>query len=216
MGVVLGPQLLKSLPRREVSSGLAEVVKYGVLEGGALLERLERDAEDLVANPETHGTLYAECCAIKSRVVAADERERGQRALLNLGHTFGHAIESMADQGSVTHGEAVSMGMIMAAHAAEILGLSDGGWIQRLETLLSRLGLPVDGTPWLARTETMVEHMCRDKKSSGDSVRMVLPLRPGDVLIQSVEKGRLPGLLKEIARRSGRGYSEEDVTGEIS
>lgn len=199
MGVVMAQQVLTTLSRREVRSGLAEVVKYGVLEGGDLLEQLERDAEDLVVNPQNHGTLIAECCAVKARVVAADEKERGQRALLNLGHTFGHAIEALEGYGGVTHGEAVSIGMVLAAHASNLLGIAEEDLSERLVALLTRMGLPTSPLPWLQRTEAMAEMMARDKKVSGETVRLVLPVRAGDVRLHPFDTGRLPWLLESIA-----------------
>jgi len=207
IGVVVGPQMLKTLSSREVSSGLAEVVKYGVLEGGELLASLEHDAQGLVDSPHSHGELYAQCCGVKARIVVADEREQGVRALLNLGHTFGHAIEAMDGYETVTHGEAVALGMILADRASQVLGISLGGLGPRLAALLPRLGLPVDPSPWISRPESMAELMRADKKSRGQQLDLILPTRPGEVVRHRLDKVQLPWLLREIAHRPQRDYS---------
>ena len=199
MGVVMAQQLLCTLSRREVRSGLAEVVKYGVLEGGDLFESLERDAEDLVDNPQDHGALIARCCAVKARYVEADEKEKGRRALLNLGHTFGHAIEALEGYGGVTHGEAVSIGMVLSARASRVLGLAEEDLEPRLSALLTRMGLPTAAGRWLQRADEMAQVMGRDKKVYGDTVRLVLPVRAGDVRLHPFPTGRMVWLLGSIA-----------------
>ena len=202
MGVVMAQQMLRTLSRREVRSGLAEVVKYGVLEGGALLESLERDAESLVDGPQDHGELIATCCAVKAQVVAADEKEKGARALLNLGHTFGHAIEALEGYGGVTHGEAVSIGMVLAARASRLLGLAEEDLEPRLSALLTRIGLPIEAEPWLERSDEMAAVMGRDKKVRGDTVTLVLPVRPGDCRLHPFDTGRISWLLDRLRKGS--------------
>lgn len=165
---------LASLPDREYRSGLAEVVKYGVIADAGFFAMLERDASLLMRrDPAKIEDVVARCCAIKADVVSRDEREGGPRALLNFGHTLGHAIETSAGYGEFLHGEAVSIGMAYAAHlsvAAAGLNPGDGARIVRL---LEEFGLPVrmpDGRGW----RELRAGMATDKKSVGGVPRFVL------------------------------------------
>lgn len=164
---------LKTLPERELSAGLAEVVKYGLIADRGLFEWLEDHTEGLLqrdAEAMHHAILRS--CDIKAQVVAADERERGQRALLNLGHTFGHAIERCAGYGSWLHGEAVAAGMCMAAAFSERLGYIDRGDVMRIRRLFERLSLPVD--PPAAEAGEFFAAMSMDKKVIAGEIRLVL------------------------------------------
>lgn len=177
--VVVDLDCLKTLPGRELSSGLAEVIKYGIILDRDFFHWLEENLDALLAlDGEAMGWCIRRCCEIKAQVVAADERESGQRALLNLGHTFGHAIEAEMGYGNWLHGEAVAAGMVMAARTAQRLGQFDEQDITRIISLLERAGLPVVG-PQAMAAEAYLPHMMRDKKVLGGELRLVLPLAIG-------------------------------------
>ena len=176
VSVVVDLNCLKTLPKRELSSGLAEVIKYGVILDGEFFDWLENNIDALLALDEkAMAYCIRRCCELKAEVVAADERETGLRALLNLGHTFGHAIEAEMGYGNWLHGEAVAAGMVMAARASERLGRFN---TQRIIHLLQRAGLPVSGPQEMA-AEAYLPHMMRDKKVLAGEMRLVLPLAIG-------------------------------------
>ncbi len=198
VGVVIGMGVLRTLDPRQVRSGLAEIVKAGLIEGEGLLGWIERDAEAIARRPWEQEALVAACCAFKARIVAEDEREGGRRALLNLGHTFGHAIEAMEGFGGVTHGEAVGLGMVLAARAARLLIKgADAGLEGRLTGLLTRLELPTDPAPYLG--EEMVRRMKQDKKASSSTITLVLPGAVGAVALHPVDVEGLPALIGRLA-----------------
>lgn len=177
--VVIDTECLKTLPAREFASGLAEVIKYGVILDAAFFSWLETNIDALLALDE-RALIYCirRCCELKAEVVAADEHEHGQRALLNLGHTFGHAIEAEMGYGNWLHGEAVAAGMVMAARTAEQLELLDSAQTARLVALLKRAGLPVSG-PQEMTAQAYLPHMLRDKKVLAGELRLVLPVAIG-------------------------------------
>lgn len=178
--VVVDLDCLHTLPKRELSSGLAEVIKYGIILDGDFFHWLENNLDALLALDEkAMAYCIRRCCEIKADVVAADERETGLRALLNLGHTFGHAIEAEMGYGNWLHGEAVSAGMVMAARTSERLGQFAAQDTQRIITLLKRAGLPVHG-PQEMTAEAYLPHMLRDKKVLAGEMRLVLPLAIGE------------------------------------
>jgi 3-dehydroquinate synthase len=171
--VICDLETLKSLPAREISAGLAEVIKYGPIADAEFLVWLEAHMEGLRAlDPELLAYAVERCCQIKAQVVGSDERESGLRAILNFGHTFGHAIEAGMGFGVWLHGEAVAAGMVMAADLSERMGLIPAGFSERLSTLLLRAGLPVKG-PALPVTEYLA-HMRVDKKAESGAIRFVL------------------------------------------
>ncbi|WP_226572405.1 3-dehydroquinate synthase [Mangrovibacter yixingensis] len=177
--VVIDIDCLKTLPPRELSSGLAEVIKYGIILDADFFNWLENNLDALVAlEPAAMSYCIRRCCELKAEVVAADERESGQRALLNLGHTFGHAIEAEMGYGNWLHGEAVSAGMVMAARTAQRLGQFSETDTVRIITLLKRAGLPVTG-PESMEPAAYMPHMMRDKKVLAGELRLVLPLAIG-------------------------------------
>ena len=177
--VVVDLDCLKTLPKRELSSGLAEVIKYGIILDAPFFDWLEANIDALMALDEkAMAYCIRRCCELKADVVAADERETGLRALLNLGHTFGHAIEAEMGYGNWLHGEAVAAGMVMAAHASECLGQFSAEDTQRIITLLKRAGLPIAG-PQEMSAEAYLPHMMRDKKVLAGEMRLVLPLAIG-------------------------------------
>lgn len=177
--VVIDTDCLRTLPPRELASGLAEVIKYGIILDGDFFSWLEQNLDALLAlDEQAIAWCIRRCCELKAEVVAADEHEHGQRALLNLGHTFGHAIEAHMGYGNWLHGEAVAAGMVMAARAAERLGQFTAGETQRIIALLQRAGLPVHG-PESMSAEAYLPHMLRDKKVLAGELRLVLPLALG-------------------------------------
>lgn len=171
---------LATLPPRDLRAGLAEVVKYGVIADEALLADIERDAEALVAgDPAALRPVVRRSCEIKAAIVAADERETtGARAVLNFGHTFGHALERLAGYGSLRHGEAVAVGMVLAARLSAALGLCSADLPDRIAAVLERLGLP---TRWPADPEALVRAARADKKARAGAIHMVLVEAPGRV-----------------------------------
>ncbi|MDN7198272.1 3-dehydroquinate synthase [Klebsiella pneumoniae] len=196
VSVVVDLNCLKTLPKRELASGLAEVIKYGVILDGEFFSWLENNIDALLALDDTAmAYCIRRCCELKAEVVAADERETGLRALLNLGHTFGHAIEAEMGYGNWLHGEAVAAGMVMAARnwlhgeavaagmvmaarTSERLGQFRAQDTQRIIDLLKRAGLPVRG-PQEMSAQAYLPHMMRDKKVLAGEMRLVLPLAIG-------------------------------------
>ena len=166
---------LKTLPEREFAAGMAEVIKYGIIADADFFVWLEQNMEKLQAL-DNDALCYAigRCCQIKADVVAADEKECGVRALLNLGHTFGHAIEAEMGYGNWLHGEAVAAGTVQAAQTACLRGLLSQDEVQRITRLLERAHLPVEG-PASMDFDSYIKHMMRDKKVLSGQLRLVLP-----------------------------------------
>ncbi|MFY7866562.1 3-dehydroquinate synthase [Roseateles sp.] len=171
--VIADLDTLDSLPQRELSAGLAEVIKYGPIADASFLDWIEVNLEALLARDKA-ALAYAvkRCCEIKAWVVGQDEREQGLRAILNFGHTFGHAIETGLGYGEWLHGEAVGCGMVMASALSVRLGLMPEEFLPRMRRLIERAGLPVTG-PKLG-VERYLELMRVDKKSEGGAIRFVL------------------------------------------
>lgn len=177
-------ETLDTLPDRELRAGLAEVVKYGLIRDIEFLEWLERNVE-LLLQRDREAMIYAvrRSCANKAEVVAADERERGERALLNLGHTFGHAIETGLGYGEWLHGEAVAAGTMIAAYLSESMGWLTDADVNRVRSLFLRCGLPVVA-PDLGPARYL-ELMRHDKKVMDGELRLVLLKKPGQALLSS-------------------------------
>ncbi len=170
--VMADVEYLATLAPREVRSGLAEVVKHAALARPDLLEQITASGEALrAAEPEALRAVIAPAVAVKAEVVAADEREAGQRAVLNLGHTLGHAIEAEAGYGTLTHGEAVALGTRFAAELSRRRGWLDDDELTRLDLALDACGLPADYRAWL-RPEVL-RRVSMDKKVRGQSVNFV-------------------------------------------
>ncbi|HBO24823.1 MAG TPA: 3-dehydroquinate synthase [Providencia sp.] len=178
--VIIDLDCLKTLPKRELSSGLAEVIKYGIILDGDFFNWLEDNIDALmVLDDKAMAYCIRRCCELKAQVVAADEKEtNGLRALLNLGHTFGHAIEAHMGYGVWLHGEAVAAGMVMAAKTAELIGNFPSEQTQRVITLLERAQLPVTG-PSQMKPDDYLPHMMRDKKVMGGKLHLILPTTIG-------------------------------------
>ena len=174
---------LNTLPKEEFVSGLAEVVKYGVIRDAEFFEWLEGHAASVLKmQPKALAHIIRRSCEIKAEVVGADEREGGLRAILNFGHTVGHAVESLTDYTGYRHGEAVSIGMVVAARLACAQGLCDGDVPEQLVKLLVRLGLPTD-FPKKLSPDSVIKSIGHDKKAEGGRVKFVLPTRIGEVVI---------------------------------
>jgi 3-dehydroquinate synthase len=172
--VLIDTATLASLPDREYLAGLAEVIKYGAIGDAAFLDSLERHAVALLdRDAEALDDAIAFSCRYKAGVVVRDERELGERALLNFGHTFGHAIEAEAGYGQVLHGEAVAIGMLLAARLSAKLGLAPIADAQGLEELLTRFGLPTRLPPGLD-AQRLFDRMILDKKSISGKLRLIL------------------------------------------
>jgi len=172
LAVIADVGALGTLPNRELRAGLAEVIKHALVLDTTLFAWLEAHIEALLGrDPQalTHAVMRS--CELKAQVVAADEREAGRRAILNFGHTFGHAIEAGVGYGTWLHGEAVAAGMVMAAELSARAGALDPAVVARLRTLLARAGLPVEG-PALA-PERYLELMAIDKKAAAGRIRFV-------------------------------------------
>lgn len=172
--VIADTAVLRTLPARELRAGLAEVVKYGALGDADFLDWLDDHADALLAMDDAAlAEAIARSCAHKAAIVARDPFEHGERALLNLGHTFGHAIETEQGYGGLNHGEAVAVGMVLAARLSEALGLAPAADTQRLRDLLVRLQLPVD-VPAGLDAERLLAHMRLDKKAVAGGLRFIV------------------------------------------
>ena len=183
--VVIDIATLDTLPDRELSAGLAEVIKYGLISDPEFFDWLEVSMPALMArDAEAFGYAIERSCADKAAVVAADERESGQRALLNLGHTFGHAIETGMGYGSWLHGEAVGAGMCMAAAMSARLGWLNGHQVERVTNLVGAAGLPVS-PPGEVSPDRFMELMAVDKKVVGGQLRLVLLKDIGNAVISA-------------------------------
>jgi 3-dehydroquinate synthase len=187
--VIADVAVLDTLPERELRAGLAEVIKHL-----GFAEWLEGNIEKLLAR-QRDALIYAvrRCCELKARIVAEDEREAGKRALLNFGHTFGHAIEGATGYGAWLHGEAIAAGMVMAAELSARLGLISGRGLERVRRLIRRAGLPIAG-PALS-VDTMLELMAVDKKAARGKIRFVL--------LESIGRSRVQGDVEpELVRKA--------------
>jgi 3-dehydroquinate synthase len=175
---------LGTLPAREFSAGLAEVIKYGPIADTEFLQWLEANLDALVRR-DTRAIAHAvrRSCEIKAAVVGQDERESGLRAILNFGHTFGHAIEAGLGYGEWLHGEAVGCGMVMGLQLSQRLGYVDAAWVDRVTRLIGQAGLPVVG-PRLG-PDRYLELMRVDKKTEAGEIRFVLIERPGAAIVRS-------------------------------
>ena len=188
--VIADVATLDTLPDRELRAGLAEVIKHGFALDASFAEWLEANIEKILRK-DRESLAYAvrRSCELKARVVAADERETGERALLNFGHTFGHAIEAGAGYGAWLHGEAVAVGMVMAAELSALMGHLKKNEVSRVRELLRRAGLPVKG-PAL-QPERLIELMALDKKAAKGRTRFVVLEAIGRAALRSDVDERL-------------------------
>lgn len=180
--VIADTDALNTLPDRELKSGLAEVIKHGVVWDPLLFAWLDKTIPQLLArDPEALSYAVSRSCEIKATVVARDEREHDVRAILNFGHSFGHAIEAATSYEKYLHGEAVALGMLMAADLSQRLGLIDASLKERLRDMLARAGLPTE-TPKIGAAKAY-ELMQMDKKVLGGAMRLVLLEKLGRAIV---------------------------------
>ncbi|PKO86369.1 MAG: 3-dehydroquinate synthase [Betaproteobacteria bacterium HGW-Betaproteobacteria-12] len=190
--VVADLSTLDTLPDRELKAGMAEVIKYGLIRDPEFFSWLEANVDRLMGRDKTAlAYAVARSCANKAEVVAADERESGERALLNLGHTFGHAIETGLGYGEWLHGEAVAAGTLIAAELSLRLGWLDDKALQRVEGIFARVGLPVTG-PRLG-VACYLELMSHDKKVVDGKLRLVLLQSIGRAVVSEAASDQLIG-----------------------
>ncbi|OSZ62856.1 3-dehydroquinate synthase [Hydrogenophaga sp. IBVHS2] len=185
--VICDLDTLRTLPDRELSAGLAEVIKYGPIADMAFLDWIEAHVDALVArDPAALARAVQRSCEIKALVVGQDERESGLRAILNFGHTFGHAIEAGMGYGAWLHGEAVGCGMVMAARLSQALGRVDAAFVTRLQALVQRAGLPTRAPVLDAddNAQRWLSLMRVDKKAEAGEIRFVLIDPPGTAVMR--------------------------------
>jgi len=189
---------LETLPSRELSAGLAEVIKYGPIADMAFFDWIERNVDALRAcDADALAHAVRRSCEIKAAVVGQDERESGLRAILNFGHTFGHAIEAGLGYGTWLHGEAVAAGMVMAAELSHELGMASGQFVQRLRDLIARAGLPVQG-PVLNEQDNAGRYlklMGVDKKAMQGEIRFVLVDDAGHATVRAAPDARVRAVI---------------------
>ncbi|MCS7101113.1 MAG: 3-dehydroquinate synthase [Burkholderiaceae bacterium] len=196
--VIADTDTLRTLPPRELSAGLAEIIKHGLLADAAYFAQIEADLPRLLAcEADALRRVIARSCEIKAAIVARDERESGERALLNLGHTFGHAIETLTGYTRWLHGEAVGCGLCLAADLSRRVGLLDGASVQRIEAAVEAARLPtrISG---LSRAAA-IEAMRGDKKAQAGDIRFILLERIGRAIQRSVP----PDALSETLAAAG-------------
>jgi 3-dehydroquinate synthase len=176
---------LRTLPERELRSGLAEVIKYAVVADPQLLRILEEKIHSFSeASGDTLIEIISRCCSAKARIVEQDEKDHGVRSILNYGHTFGHALETLTNYTQFTHGEAVALGMIVAARVSCEIGATDQTMVEKQERLISAAGLPtrIDS---VVDPQNIVRQLTRDKKRLAGHTRWVLPKTMGEVFLTS-------------------------------
>ena len=196
--------LLASLPEREVKAGYAEVVKYGLLGDADFFEWLEQHGRDVInGNPDAQAEAVRRSCQAKADIVAADEREAGQRALLNLGHTFAHAFEAVAGyDGRLLHGEAVSAGLACAFAFSRQLGLCSGQDVERVNTHLNAMGMPAsaqDLPAGQAAPQVLIDHMRKDKKARQGKLTFILARQIGEAFVdRNIDEAELNRFLESL------------------
>jgi 3-dehydroquinate synthase len=196
--VIYDTATLRTLPKREVAAGFAEVVKHGLIADEAFVDWLVTDSEKLW-NLEAEAIAKAIYlgCSVKAKIVSADETEQGQRALLNLGHTFGHAFEALSSYSTMNHGEAISIGMCIAAKLAERIGFAQPGTYERTARVLSLYRLPTQWPTGLT-PDDVLETMKRDKKTVGGKLALVLPRSIGSVeVVREVDEEVILTVMRE-------------------
>jgi 3-dehydroquinate synthase len=194
--VISDTRFLNTLETRRLSEGLAEVIKYGLIYDSIFFEWLRENTNKILdIDPETMIQLIERCCQIKAAVVSQDEKEGSIRAILNFGHTFGHAIESLTDYSSFSHGEAVAIGMIMAANLSQYMGMVSSNDVENIRKSIDAFNLPTN-KPNLDSNK-FLEAMKRDKKSQDGEIRLILLESIGKAMITSDYPNEL--LMKTIS-----------------
>lgn len=197
--VFIDPMVLKTLDSRQLRAGMAEVIKYGVIVDERLFAFLEANAGKMSACGRPLAKAIERSCRIKAGVVSADEHEGGLRAILNFGHTFGHAIEVVSGYGRYLHGEAVAIGMCMAAELSVELGLCDGLVAARISALVAAYGLPVHAPD--IPVDSILRSLRLDKKVASGAIRFILPTGIGGVVIQKVDEKDIAGFYRRFIKR---------------
>lgn len=203
ISVIIDTDTLKTLPKREVSAGLAEVIKYGAILDITFFEWLEKNIDKLIRG-EAGALSYCiqRCCELKAGIVANDETEQGERALLNFGHTFGHAIEAHLGYGNWLHGEAVAVGMLEAAELSKIVGNISIEDMARLERLIAQANLPTISPDGMEPSEYL-PYMWRDKKIVSGQLRLILLKALGQAYISvSVTEQQVLDAIERFTQRS--------------
>ncbi|SPT69699.1 3-dehydroquinate synthase [Anaerobiospirillum thomasii] len=200
--VFIDALFLKTLPQKEMIAGMAEVIKYGIIYDKAFFEFLEQTLKDgLVLDIEDTIYIIERCCSIKAEVVAFDEKEKGLRAILNLGHTFGHAIEAHMGFGTWLHGEAVGLGMIIAAFVAKEQSLIGFREFERIYTLIKSAALPCTIPDGMEPCD-FIKHMHHDKKVASGRIRYVLPSAIGKAeIFDTIDDVKCENLLSKFKSR---------------
>ena len=189
--VLIDVEVLRSLPRRELIAGLAEVIKYGIIEDPALFRLLEKEHQRLIGlDQELLIQVIATCCAIKARVVEKDEREDDYRAVLNFGHTIGHALEAATGYTRFLHGEAVGIGMAKASAISVQQGFCDRTSLERIHDLIRKTGLPLE-IPAEVSVAGLIQGMEVDKKSAGGKIKFVACAGIGKTCFHSLTPGEI-------------------------
>lgn len=198
-GVVIDTDCLRTLPARELSAGMAEVIKYGIIWDSELFELLESSMSRLLAlDGDLLSSVIARCCSIKADVVHQDEKEGGIRAILNLGHTFGHAIENHVGYGVWLHGEAVAAGIVLASYLSLKRGYIDRSYYDRIRRLLVEAKLPLSSPQGMSSDDYLV-HMRHDKKVKSGTIRYILPDQVGRASLYSdVSDAEVKNIIERI------------------
>ena len=183
-GVLIDPDVLKTLGQRELIEGMGEVIKYGLIEDVELWQELfDMDGSPKSILEHAESIIY-HSCNVKRKLVVEDELDNGVRLYLNFGHTIGHAVEATAGYGKVMHGEAVAIGMVQVARVAEKKGLMPKGIITDIEQMCRKFGLPVDYQPW--RQEELYHALLHDKKARGKTIKLVIVPELGRAAIHQI------------------------------
>ena len=197
--VQIDVSLLNTLPIKQFQSGLAEILKTGLIQSPTLANALTKTP--LTPNDLRLSSIIEECVAIKARIVQEDEFEmKGLRAQLNFGHTIGHALEQLTEYRTYTHGEAIAIGMVIETQIAELLGIAKSGLTSEVESLMRSHGLPTNAVE-LKEADRIIEAMRKDKKSANGELSMSLVLQIGECrLVPNIEEGVVTKVLHEFAK----------------
>ncbi len=199
VSVIINTDTLITLPVRQVLSGLAEVIKYGIIADAGFLDFLEANIQPILSlDSQVLIHAVSRSCSIKAEIVSKDERDHGIRAVLNFGHTVGHAVEALGGMSAYTHGEAVAIGMAAEANMALLLGLIDQRFAERIKELLLRAGLPVRMPDF--SNESIISLMRHDKKATGSRLVFALPTGPGQADIYKDLKPEIISRALDMAR----------------
>lgn len=183
-GVLIDPDTLKTLGKRELIEGMGEVVKYGLIDDLELWEKLEHLDGSVESILEHADYIIYHSCEVKRKVVVEDELDNGVRLYLNFGHTIGHAIESTAGYGQVMHGEAVAIGMVQISRAAEKKGLMPAGMTEKIIAMCEKFGLPTTHQPW--NVDELYAALSHDKKARGKTIKLVIVPQLGQAAIHQI------------------------------